>query len=66
MEIGHGGATLELAYPKLPFLWLDTEGSEAEVFALPASALGSLKTTKRGKTMRAVAGSAAAMPRRQS
>jgi ribosomal protein L3 glutamine methyltransferase len=33
-EIGRGRALLEEAYPKLPFLWLDTEDSSGEVFWL--------------------------------
>jgi len=33
-EIGYGRDNLEAAYPKLPFLWLDTENSEGEVFWL--------------------------------
>jgi ribosomal protein L3 glutamine methyltransferase len=33
-EIGRGAAALEAAYPRLPFLWLDTELSEREVFWL--------------------------------
>lgn len=39
VEIGQGRATLEAAYPDLPFLWLATEGSDGEVFALPAAVL---------------------------
>ncbi len=39
VEVGQGRATLEKAYPHLPFLWLDTELSEGEVFALPAEAV---------------------------
>jgi ribosomal protein L3 glutamine methyltransferase len=31
-EIGRGRRKLEAAFPKLPFLWLDTEQSEGEVF----------------------------------
>lgn len=31
-EIGRGRGPLEAAYPDLPFLWLDTELSEGEVF----------------------------------
>ncbi len=31
-EIGHGRKPLEAAYPRLPFLWLDTEQSRGEVF----------------------------------
>jgi ribosomal protein L3 glutamine methyltransferase len=38
-EIGRGRAVLEEAFPELPFLWLDTEESEGEVFWLPTSAL---------------------------
>lgn len=33
-EIGLGRAAIEEAFPELPFLWLDTEASEAEVFWL--------------------------------
>lgn len=39
VEVGTGGPLLERDFPKLPFLWLATEESEGEVFALPASAL---------------------------
>ncbi len=38
VEIGRGRDRLETEYPHLPFLWLDTEASEGEVFALSASA----------------------------
>jgi len=31
-EVGRGREPLEAAYPRLPFLWLDTELSEGEVF----------------------------------
>jgi ribosomal protein L3 glutamine methyltransferase len=31
-EIGRGRRRLEAAFPRLPFLWLDTEQSEGEVF----------------------------------
>ena len=41
VEIGTGRETLEAARPDLPFLWLDTETSEGEVFALPAADLNS-------------------------
>jgi ribosomal protein L3 glutamine methyltransferase len=37
-EIGRGRDNLEAAFPDLPFLWLDTEASEGEVFWLPAQA----------------------------
>lgn len=43
VEVGTGRETLETEYPDLPFLWLDTEQSEGEVFALPAAALRTLK-----------------------
>ncbi len=33
-EVGRGRALLEKEYPHLPFLWLDTEQSEGEVFWL--------------------------------
>jgi ribosomal protein L3 glutamine methyltransferase len=39
IEVGTGRPILELEYPRLPFLWLDTAESEGEVFALPAAAL---------------------------
>lgn len=39
VEIGTGADLLEAEFPDLPFLWLDTETSEREVFVLPASAL---------------------------
>ena len=37
MEIGTGRAMLEAEFADLPFLWLDTEESEGEVFALRAA-----------------------------
>ena len=39
VEVGMARDTLETEYPGLPFLWLDTEQSEGELFALPAGAL---------------------------
>lgn len=39
VEVGTGRETLETQYPDLPFLWLDTEQSQGEVFAIPADAL---------------------------
>ncbi|TCK28796.1 [LSU ribosomal protein L3P]-glutamine N5-methyltransferase [Ancylobacter aquaticus] len=38
-EIGTGKEILEAEYPHLPFLWLDTEDSEGEVFWLSAADL---------------------------
>lgn len=39
MEIGMGRAVIERDYPALDLLWLDTEESEGEVFAVTAKAL---------------------------
>lgn len=36
VEVGTGRDSVEASYPDLPFLWLDTETSTAEVFALHA------------------------------
>jgi ribosomal protein L3 glutamine methyltransferase len=38
-EVGRGRKALERAYPRLPFLWLDTEESSGEVFWLSADQL---------------------------
>ena len=35
-EVGRGKANIEATYPRTPFLWLDTELSEGEVFWLDA------------------------------
>ena len=35
-EVGRGRENLEAAFPETPFLWLDTEESQGEVFWLPA------------------------------
>ncbi len=40
-EVGRCRPALEAAYPRTPFLWLDTEESEGEVFWLEAGALRS-------------------------
>lgn len=40
-EVGRGQTLLEKAYPHLPFLWLDTELSEGEVFWLTRKQLKS-------------------------
>lgn len=39
VEIGLGREILENEFPDLPFLWLDTAGSQGEVFALSRSAM---------------------------
>lgn len=36
VEVGTGRPLLEPEYPHLPFVWLDTEDSEGEVFWLQA------------------------------
>lgn len=41
MEIGTGRAALEQAFPVLDAVWLDTQASEGEVFAITRSALES-------------------------
>ena len=38
-EIGRGRKPLERAFPRLPFLWLDTEQSEGEVFWIARTVL---------------------------
>jgi ribosomal protein L3 glutamine methyltransferase len=44
-EMGSGREILEAEFPDLPFLWLDTEESEGEVFWLRRTDL----TGKRGR-----------------
>ncbi len=39
-EVGRCRPALEAAFPDVPFLWLDSEDSEAEVFWLEAGAIG--------------------------
>lgn len=39
-EIGRGRKPLEAAYPRLPFLWLDTELGDGEVFWISRADLG--------------------------
>lgn len=57
VEIGRARPELEAAYPQLPFLWLDTEVSEGEVFALRKGDLtraqgGVLEVKSRGGRVR--------------
>ena len=49
VEVGEAREALEGAYPKLPFLWLDTEGSEGEVFALTADDLEAASHAKQAR-----------------
>lgn len=46
VEIGQAREELLRAYPKLPFLWLDTAASEGEVFSLLAGDLASVRQPK--------------------
>ncbi len=39
VEVGQAGPALEAAMPDIDFIWLDTEGSEGEVFMLSAEQL---------------------------
>lgn len=43
VEIGQARDALEAARPDLPFLWIDTEASEGEVFVLTAAELAAAK-----------------------
>ncbi|MFM9942780.1 MAG: 50S ribosomal protein L3 N(5)-glutamine methyltransferase [Hyphomicrobiaceae bacterium] len=52
VEVGQGRAALEASHPKLPFLWLDTEDSIAEVFALDAEHLTPVKTAPKPPSRR--------------
>jgi ribosomal protein L3 glutamine methyltransferase len=52
VEIGHGRDAIEAEWPQLPFFWLDTEESSGEVFSLPASSLGPVKTNRARKAKR--------------
>jgi ribosomal protein L3 glutamine methyltransferase len=39
IEVGTGRQILERDYPRLPFLWLDTAGSQGEVLALERASM---------------------------
>ncbi len=47
VEVGQARDAIEAAYPELPFLWLDTEESEGEVFALKASDFATRRRQRR-------------------
>lgn len=34
VEVGHGRAAVEAAFPRMPFVWLETEGHDDAVFAI--------------------------------
>ncbi len=46
VEVGTGRATLEAAYPDLPFLWLDTQDSAGQLFLISAEDLRASNQTK--------------------
>jgi ribosomal protein L3 glutamine methyltransferase len=48
-EVGGGRERLERAFPRLPFVWLDTEDTSGEVFLLRAGDLAGAKPRKRGR-----------------
>jgi ribosomal protein L3 glutamine methyltransferase len=48
-EVGGGRPLLELEFPHLPFVWLDTEDTSGEVFLLYAADFGSAKPRAKGK-----------------
>jgi ribosomal protein L3 glutamine methyltransferase len=48
-EVGGGGPLLELEFPHLPFVWLDTEDTSGEVFLLRAADFGSVKPRAKGR-----------------
>jgi ribosomal protein L3 glutamine methyltransferase len=50
VEIGTGREALVLAFPMLPFLWLDTETSSGEVFYLTAEDFGPVKPPRKRRT----------------
>ncbi|MBS0240532.1 MAG: 50S ribosomal protein L3 N(5)-glutamine methyltransferase [Proteobacteria bacterium] len=55
VEIGEGREALEESFPDLPFVWIETETSHGEVFALPAAALrpgAERPATKKGRARR--------------
>jgi ribosomal protein L3 glutamine methyltransferase len=51
VEVGQERSAIEAAFPDLPLLWLDTEESEGEVFAVDAAVLlaGGLKGAARSR-----------------
>ena len=50
VEVGTGLDILEDEYPNLPFLWLETEDSSGEVFALTASELQANPSERRSRS----------------
>jgi ribosomal protein L3 glutamine methyltransferase len=52
VEIGEARAALEATYPHVPFLWLDTDESEGEVFAVNRSELVARPRAKKASAAR--------------
>jgi ribosomal protein L3 glutamine methyltransferase len=48
-EVGGARLALELEFPHLPFVWLDTEETSGEVFLLRAADFGAAKPRAKGK-----------------
>ena len=48
-EVGGAGPLLELEFPHLPFVWLDTADTSGEVFLLRAADLGAAKPRAKGR-----------------
>ncbi|HEV7478768.1 MAG TPA: 50S ribosomal protein L3 N(5)-glutamine methyltransferase [Roseiarcus sp.] len=48
-EVGEARPLLELEFPHLPFVWLDTEDTSGEVFLLRAADFGAKKQGARGR-----------------
>jgi ribosomal protein L3 glutamine methyltransferase len=48
-EVGEARPLLELEFPDLPFVWLDTEDTSDEVFLLRAADFGGTKLRARGR-----------------
>jgi ribosomal protein L3 glutamine methyltransferase len=49
-EVGGGRELLERDFPRLPFVWLDTEETSGEVFLLHAGDFGPLRTRPKSKS----------------
>lgn len=48
VEVGQARGALERAYPQIPFVWLDTEASQGEVFAINAEDFAASKPAQTG------------------
>jgi ribosomal protein L3 glutamine methyltransferase len=52
VEVGQTRDALEALYPEIGFVWLDTAGSEGEVFLLPADAVPTAEGTRGGRPVK--------------